>query len=266
MLEEFADTFSALDIVDAVVLAGSKTGLINDDMSDYDVYIYSQEDIPRDVRASIIKEFSTEYTVGNSFFEEGDEFFFAAPKRTAVDIMYRRTAWAKDEIDWVWNKCNPRLGYTTCFLYNLKTSKPLFDRNGIFAKTVEPLAAPYPDELVRNIIKWNHPMLRGNLEAPFYTQIELAVKRDDIVSMNHRTAALLSSYFDILFAANKQLHPGEKKLLAYAKRLCPQLPENFEEDIRTVIQSVGNGEVLLPSLTKLLDSLDEMLHALQENE
>lgn len=259
MLETLADRLSSLDMVDAVVLSGSTTSPIHDDKSDYDLYIYSNADVPREARESIIKEFSDNYTVGNTFFEEGDEFFITSPRRTAVDMMYRRLDWAKEEIDWVWNKCNARIGYTTCFLYNLKTSVPLFDRGDRFANIVAPLNGPYPEELRRNIIGKNHILLRGQLEAPYYTQIELAIGRDDLVSMNHRTAALLTSYFDILFAFNRQLHPGEKKLMAYAHTLCQQLPRRFDEDLQRVIQSVGDGEELLPALTRLLDALDELL-------
>lgn len=259
LLEQLAQRLSTLDMVDTVALSGSMTSPIHDADSDYDLYIYSRSDVPRDARERIIREFSNDYTVGNAFFEEGDEFFTDAPRRTTVDMMYRRLDWAQDEIDWVWNKGNARLGYTTCFLYNLKTSKPLFDRDGRFGRLVAPLGDRYPEKLRRNIIDKNHAMLRGHLEAPYFTQIELAVNRGDMVSMNHRVTALLASYFDILFAYNRQLHPGEKKLMPYAHMLCERLPERFDEDMARTIQAVGNRETLLPSLTTLLDSLDRLL-------
>ena len=61
------------------------------------------------------------------------------------------------------------------------------------------------------------------------------------MSLNHRVAAWLSSYFDILFAANRRFHPGEKRLLAYAKEL-PSLPESMIEDVRTSCSQAGRLE------------------------
>lgn len=37
--------------------------------------------------------------------------------------------------------------------------------------------------------------------------------------------------FDVLFAKNKILHPGEKRLVQFAKNNCKLLPEMFEENI-----------------------------------
>lgn len=257
ILNDLASEFSNLKSINSIVLSGSKTSLINDDMSDYDVYVYSDEPVSLDFRENLIKKFSDKYTVGNTFFEDGDEFFIPKPKMY-VDIMYRNLDWAYKEIDWVWRKHNARLGYSTAFIHNLKTSKILFDRNDEFERIIEELKEPYPQELKQNIIDKNYPMLRSLDGAPFYKQIELAVKRGDLVSQNHRTAALLASYFDILFAYNEQTHPGEKKLIKYTKKYCKKLPKDFENDVECVIKSIGSQQIL-PSLTKLLDELDIFL-------
>lgn len=257
ILNDIAAEFSKLKSVNSVVLSGSKTSLINDDMSDYDVYVYSSEPIPLEIREKIIKTFTDRYIVGNTFFEDGDELYITKPKMS-VDIMYRSLDWAYREMNSVWSKHNARLGYTTAFIHNLKTSKILFDRNYEFERIIEELKLPYPEELKQSIIDKNYPMLRTLDGAPYYKQIELAVKRDDIVSQNHRTAALLASYFDILFAFNEQTHPGEKKLIQYAKKYCQKLPNDFEQDVTTVVKSVGSPQIL-SALTKLLDELDVFL-------
>lgn len=257
ILNDIAGEFAKLKSVNSVVLSGSKTSLINDEMSDYDVYVYSNEPIPLDFREKLVKKFSDKYTIGNTFFEDGDELYITKPKM-CIDIMYRSLDWAYKEMNWVWSKHNARLGYSTAFLHNLKTAKILFDRNYEFERIIEELKEPYPEELKQNIIDKNYPMLRTLEGAPYYKQIELAVKRDDLVSQNHRTAALLASYFDILFAYNEQTHPGEKKLVKYAQKYCKKLPNDFENDVECVIKSVGSPQIL-PALTKLLDELDVFL-------
>ena len=89
---------------------------------------------------------------------------------------------------------------------------------------------PYPEELRRAIVAKNHPILRA-MSSSYLQQIEIAVQREDFVSINHRTAALLASYFDILFALNRLPHPGEKRLLHYAEALCAQRPPLMRQQI-----------------------------------
>jgi hypothetical protein len=103
--------------------------------------------------------------------------------------------------------------------------------------------------------------LRGIIPA-YAHQIEKAVKRRDLVSINHRLAALLASYFDILFAVNRQLHPGEKRLVEFALNHCPTLPENMQADLESILLLTAAEVPELPKrVTKLLDHLDRMLKA-----
>ena len=258
LISNIADEFAKLDYVESVVLSGSQTGLINDKRSDYDMYVYSTKPIPLDFRNELAKKFADNYEVGNTFFEDGDELTIIEDKEhIGVDIMYRNPDWVRGEIDWVWKKHNAKVGYTTCFFFFLKTSKILFDRNGEFQKFIDELNTPFPKELKENIIAKNYPLLREK-NASYYEQIEFAIARNDMVSQNHRTAALLASYFDILFAINDQTHPGEKKLVAYSEKLCKLLPKDFKNDIENVIKSISTDK-LLCALDKLLDELDIIL-------
>lgn len=269
IINKIADEFSKLDYVDAVVLSGSQTGLIHDERSDYDMYVYSSKPVPLDFRRELAQKFTDTYEVGNTFFEDGDELSIKNNEITVsnlhspcndnwgVDLMYRNLDWIKGEVDWVWKNHGARVGYTTCFLHNVRTSKILFDRNGEFKKYVDELNQPFPEELKKNIIAKNYPLLREK-SASYYEQIEFAISRNDLVSQNHRTAALLSSYFDILFALNGQTHPGEKKLIAYAEKLCPILPKDFKQDVENVVKSVGTDNIL-PAIDKLLDELDVIM-------
>lgn len=238
----------------AVALSGSRTSAINDTSSDYDLYIYRRGHITPERRTELYRTLTDDYRVNASLFEEGDEVHIDG---IAYDVMFRTPEWTADQINDVWLKHNARLGYTTCFIYNFRTSELLFDRDGEIASLFKQAETTYPEELRKNIIEKNLYIIEAETEAPFIRQLELAVKRDDIVSQNHRTAAILASYFDILFAYNRVLHPGEKKLEKYVHLLCKDIPENFDKDIRRVCSSTG--EELLSAIRELMDNLHKLI-------
>jgi hypothetical protein len=111
------------------------------------------------------------------------------------------------------------------------------------------------------IIAKNHPILR-NVSSGYLQQIGSAVKRRDVVSLNHRVAAFLASYFDVLFALNFVPHPGEKRLIHYAETLCAKRPPLLREQVEALLASAGSADGDVYARTEaLIDSLDALLLA-----
>jgi hypothetical protein len=150
------------------------------------------------------------------------------------------------------------VGYSTCLWYNVVSSQPLFDRAGWFQQLQEATRQPYPEGLRRAIVAKNHPILRRTASSYRY-QLAGAAARDDRVSINHRVAALLASYFDILFAINRIPHPGEKRLLERATEQCAQLPQGMERQVKELIEAVSRGKYVVEKADALVDGLDNLL-------
>ncbi|MCD4685725.1 MAG: DUF4037 domain-containing protein, partial [Anaerolineae bacterium] len=141
-----------------------------------------------------------------------------------VDLIYWSPDWIEAQIERVIVQHHAQAGYSTAFWYTILRSTPLFDRAGWFAALQARAQQPYPDPLRKNVLCINYPLLRQS-GSSYHHQIELAILRQDRVSVNHRVAALLASYFDIIFAVNRQPQPGEKRLIALAAQCCTTLPE-----------------------------------------
>jgi hypothetical protein len=103
----------------------------------------------------------------------------------------------------------------------------------------------------------NHPLLRRNRSSYFH-QLERAVARADAVSVNHRVATLLASYFDVLFAVNRVPHPGEKRLVAIAAAACGRTPPGFAAAVPSLIAAIPGAEVV-GRAAALVDGLDSLL-------
>jgi hypothetical protein len=256
LAQRIARQFASLPQVEAVALAGSRMSEFPDENSDIDLYVYVTADIPLDVRAGIAAG-SLRAEIGNATWEPGDEWIDAATG-IAADVMYRQVHWIEEQLDRVLIRHEASVGYSTCFWYNVLHSEALFDRSGWFAELQRRAGQPYPAELKRAIIAKNYRLLRDT-ESSYLHQIELAVKRDDPVSVNHRVTALLASYFDVLFALNEQPHPGEKRLLQHAASL-PRLPRDFEPQVRAVVTAVASGDVAA-LVNELVDRLGELVRS-----
>lgn len=257
--QSIADDYHVLPEVIAVVLAGSTIGVGADAGSDIDLYVYAQSALSVESRRAIAKNRATHYVVDNRFWEDGDEWQESA-SGTPVDITFRSPRWIEDQLDRVLMRHEASTGYSTCFWYNIRNSEILFDRTGWFGQLQDRAKQPYPQALQQAIIAKNHPILRDLMFSAYLHQLEKAIKRADLVSINHRVAALFASYFDIVLAVNSQLHPGEKKLIAFAEQHCSKLPDGFREQTEAVLKAAGTAHAdLIDKVNRLLDGLDAWL-------
>jgi hypothetical protein len=260
LTDDIVAGYSSLPQVEAVVLAGSQTSGAADQDSDIDLYVYSREDIPVSVRASIAMAGAEYAEVDNRFWEPGDEWV-DADTGIHVDVMFRSLEWIEEQLERVLRRHEARVGYSTCFWYNVLSSHVLYDRNGWFRALQEAANQPYPESLRCAVIAKNHPILRWSMSS-YLHQLERAVAHGDLVSINHRVAALLASYFDILFAVNRMPHPGEKRLVEIASEKCAKVPAAMSKQVRELIQAVSQGDQgVIEKASILIDGLDELLSA-----
>lgn len=259
LLEDVAAEFSRLAEVSAVVLSGSKGGQFTDDLSDIDLYIYAETEPSKAWRTELARKFGGHASIGNEFWEHGDEWV-ATRNGAVVDIMYRTPAWIEEQLDRVLHRHLASIGYSTCSVHNVLCSQSLYDRDGWYAALGEKARQPYAEALRTAIIAKNHPILRDTLSS-YLHQIEIALGREDVPSINHRVTALLASYFDILFAVNRVFHPGEKRLLAYALAKCAKRPAQIEAQVKGLLSAIAQNErpFLLQRVNELLDGLDTLL-------
>lgn len=258
--EELAALFAALPQVVAVALGGSRSSGAADLESDIDLYVYTDAVIPRAAQAALIEQSGGTARADLDLpYWGGVNTWLDAPTGIMVDCMHFGVTWMDEQIVRVMEAHQPSMGYSTCFCRTVRQSRVLYDPHGWLAGLQARASQGYPEPLRRNIIAHNHPLLRTMMTSYLY-QIKSAVRRSDSVSVNHRLAALLASYFDIVFALNLVLHPGEKRLLAFAHSECALLPVGLDGDMAAVLAAAGaaSGEVV-GHLTRLLDRLDELL-------
>lgn len=250
--------FSVLQEVEGILLSGSHATGTNDKDSDYDIYIYTSKEIPVGKRKDILHKYCSYMELNNTFWETEDDCYLKE-NNIPLEIIFRNLNWIEGTLNRTLFKCQAEVGYTTCFWSNFINSLVLYDRNGELKKLQERYSISYPENLKENIVKKNYPLLKLQMPA-YYYQLEKALKRDDVISVNHRVTALFASYFDIIFAINEMPHPGEKKILKILKENKAKVPENMEINVNNIIKyaSMKDSTILL-EINELVYNLDKLV-------
>ena len=235
MPQQLFKEFAQLDQAEAIVLGGSRAGQHFDKDSDYDVYIYLTDSIAPLTRRDILSKYCSYMEIGNQFWELEDDCVLKS--KIEIELIYRTLDSFDKDLQTVVLDHQAQNAYTTCMWHNLLHSKIIYDRNGRYEALQNKYRQPYPAELKKNIIKKQLLLLDQAMPA-FSKQIEKALKRQDLLSINHRNSEFFASYFDLLLALNEQTHPGEKRMLEFAKTNCTLLPQHFEENIQTYFQKL----------------------------
>lgn len=257
-IEDLFAEFAQQKEVEAIALGGSRASKNqnnHDEKSDYDVYVYVTRDIVEACRRDILLKYCRTMEIGNHYWETEDNC--TLENGVDLDIIYRRLEDFAGEVADVVLNHHSRNGYTTCMWHNLITCKVLFDRNSRLEELKQKFMIPYPEELKRNIIDNNRKLLSGVLPS-YDAQISKACCRRDLVSINHRVAEFLASYFDILFAVNELTHPGEKRLMLLCRERCALLPDDFEENLEKLFDGMFRQDIG-PIIARMIEELDRIL-------
>ena len=244
-IKDIVERLSKHKNIVAITLGGSRASGNNDEKSDYDVYVYYDEPIDKKFRKSVLQEYCNYMEIAVNYFEEEDDCVLN--NGVVIELIYRSISDIQKYVRNMMDHSSASLGYTTCFLDNLTASIVMYEEEDCYSTLVTSIH--YSSELRKNIITKNMEMLHGVI-ASYDTQIIKAYQRQDMIAVNHRIAAYLASYFDIVFAINYVYHPGEKRLLELAKKKCKKLPVNFEQDINRLLK---------------LEDIEETLNSLYQN-
>jgi hypothetical protein len=265
-VREIARLLAEMPAVRAVAMGGSRSMGRADPCSDVDLYVYSASPPPVELRAQLAMRFDSAPEIDNQAFGPGDEWRVGV-SGPGIDIMYWSPIWIEEQLARVLVWHAPSVGYSTAIWRTVATAVPLEDPAGWFAALQETANQPYPEPLRQAIITQNWTLLR-DARSSFFRQLSCAVDRGDTVSVQHRTSALLASYFDVLFAFNRVLHPGEKRLLTIARAECAEVPNGFEEDVRRLLTAAAPGSPpgdVLPAASALVSGLGALIRAPGQN-
>ena len=251
------EELAGLEAGEAIALGGSRAGSHYDEKSDYDVYLYVTRPVDEAVRRELLGRYCMRMEIGNHFWEYEDNC--TLKNGVDIDILYRSLDGFVQDVASVVENHQARNGYTTCMWHNLRTCKILYDRDGRLAAAKRRFDVPYPEPLRTHIMERNMRLLAGSLPS-YDGQIAKAARRGDLVSVNHRTAAFMESYFDVILAVNRLTHPGEKRLVSLCRAQCAVLPERFEENIAQLYADLfAHPEQVGADVSRMVQALKAIL-------
>lgn len=200
--------------VEAVAIGGSRAVGLADAASDTDAYaFYRGTPGSTELRHAALARVADAGQVKESV-AFGLECHFSQ-QDLPVELVFLDLAEVEGLLDRAFGEGLDDDAYPTAFLYTIANCVPIAD-TGALARNKARLAA-YPMATRSRLLS----VLPEFLET-YLDQIRGSQRRGDLPAVAHRVGHLVDTWFNLLFALNSQLQPGEKRLLVHAAKLPVQ--------------------------------------------
>lgn len=257
MIQDIFNEYAKFPQVRSIAVGGSRAIKKNDAFSDYDVYVYCTEPLSVEERQRILGAHCSSMVLDNHY-REHEDICIMEGDGSELNIIYRNLEEFLADIDRVARHFQPRDGCTTGLWHNLLMGRIAYDKGGLLAAAKEEYNIPYPAELRDNIINYHINLIKYGMPS-FIAQIDKAMKRRDLVNVNHTVDRFLNSYFDVIFALNEKLQPGEKRLVEICREECRILPANFELHIRLLLNSMFKDPAAISVVNTMVTELEKVI-------
>ena len=241
----------------AIAQGGSVNAGLGDSASDLDFHVYWEPPLAlaaeRTVRLAALADPGSVWPgEGTSSWLLEDHFALAG---RAIELIYIRMADVHNEVAVAYRDGFAEEGFTTGRLFCFAHDRIVHDLTGALGTQQSQLRASYPDALRRAVIRRQTARL-----ALYLGQLRTGQQRADLLYAQQIRTKLQNVFFDLLFAVNRQYHPGEKRLLTYAAR-CPLRPPDFTERWERVARLPADAPALVDELGTLAAELCAMATA-----
>lgn len=253
MIDKLASAYLADPHVAGVFLTGSRASGRSDDQSDYDLVVVTTGAVHPHLRERIARDQDPDVLdLAPGHFGDGDAWI---KDGVSYDIMFWDLTWLTETLTSVIHGHHASEGYTTAHWFTVASWIELAVNEAYRARLnelAELASTTYPEELKNQIIRHNYTLLRPVVFS-YEHQLATAVSRGDTIAVNHRIAAIIASWTDIVFAEHRLRHPGEKKLFEHLARI-ESLPENYAADLHALASGdADKAGVLIDRLTAWLE-------------
>ena len=237
----------------AISLGGSAATGLADENSDLDLHVYWRAPLAAPAeRAARLAQIADAGSVEVDILDWGREDNLRAGGRL-VELIYVPLDELRAEVEQAYGEGLISEGYTTARLFYLANNRPLHDPAGELSAMRERLLAEYPEPTRRLLLQYHPALLRTYLG-----HLRLAQSRGDLLAAQHRRYTVQMVFFNLLFALNRQYHPGEKRLLIHSQR-CTLRPADLTARWSRVARLAADDPELVAELGSLVDNLCSMI-------
>jgi hypothetical protein len=241
--------------VAAISLGGSTAAGLADAASDLDVYVFYHAPLaaPAD-RAARLRALADEGTLEVGILTFGLEDHLHVQDQL-IELVYLDLDRLSAEADRAYGQGLSSEGYTTALLYILFRSQVLHDGAGEATALQARLHAGYPEPTRTRLLRGHPALLRYYMEL-----LRISQRRGDLLFAQHMRYSIQTIFFNLLFALNRQYHPGGKRLLNHARR-CAIQPPDLAKRWNHVSRLPADDGTLADRMEDLIDDLCRLIEA-----